>query len=184
MDENFIEDNYIMADWNKYNKTDRKDFKIYKENTISELDEEVKSIVNTLNLFSPHLQTSGSCSGHKKYPAWISIRIGNSRTFNDFITIFEPFKYSIDLTTSKTLHQPREHFCGKPNFPREMSLMIKTKETGEPAYKALDEFDKYLNRIIALRRKTDEFLDDIITDEIKRQRSRQTKSPFLLTGGK
>ena len=172
VDEHFIEENYIMADWYKYNKTDRKDFKMYKENTISELDEEVKSIVNTLNLFSPHLATSGSCSGHDKNPAWISIRIDNSRTFNDFINIFEPFKYSIDLTTSQMLNQPRNHFCGKPFFPREIALMIKTKEIGEPAYEILDEFDEYLKRIIGLRRKTDEFMDDIITDEIKRQRSR------------
>ncbi len=173
VNEDFIEDNYATTGWSEYSKTDRKDFKMYKENTVLELDAEVKNVVNTLNRFSPRLSTSGSCSGHDKSPAWISFNIDDARTFQDFVNIFEPFKYEIDLTTSVTLHQQREHFCGKPYFPRDIMLMIKTKKVGKEAYEALNEFDKYLNRVVSLRNKADAWFDDLIAEETMCQRQKQ-----------
>ena len=119
------------------------------------------------------MATTGSCCGHGVSRAWISMRFEDPRTLNDFINIFEPYKYKIDLTTEEKLHPHADRFNGKPYFPRYTEMSLYTKEIGEPAYLILDELDEYLKRIIDVRTKSYDILDEMITQETIMQRRHQ-----------
>lgn len=79
----FIRKNYTVQSWGSCCDVNRDDIDIFIEHSIDELDEEVKSIVNTLNKFSMNMKTTGSCSGHGKGYAWVTILFNNSRVLED-----------------------------------------------------------------------------------------------------
>ena len=166
-DDNFIEANYNERPWGRYNDYDRSKVNMYRDNSIDELDIEVKHVVDTINMFSPSMHTEGSCSGHGKHQAWVSITFEDLRDLNDFLDALVPFKMKIDLTTDEHINVSRNVFCGKPFFPRHVEMCLKTKEIGAPAWQALDEFADYLNLIIRARDRSFKLVDRIITRQFE-----------------
>lgn len=163
VDEDFIKQNYALGYWSDYRRLDHINTKVYVENTFLELDKEVKDIVHTLNCFSPYMSTSGSCSGHGTSPAWIVLNFKKPQTLNDFMDILEPYTNKIDLSTSKTVASKKAMFRGKPFFSRDIVMRLTTKEIGEPAYKILNDFDKYLTSIIKMNNRQNDILDQLIS---------------------
>ncbi len=163
IDEDFIRQTYSLGHWSRYRKLDHNNTNVYVENTFLELDKEVKNIVHTLNCFSPYMSTSGSCSGHGTSPAWIVLNFKKPQTLNDFMDILEPYINKIDLSTSKTVASKKAMFRGKPFFSRDIVMRLTTKEIGEPAYKILNDFDKYLTSIIRMNNRQNDILDQLIT---------------------
>ena len=180
VNENFIKQNYTTKKWSEYKESNRNNTDIYIENNILELDQEVENLVHTLNRFSPHMTTTGSCSGHGKKRAWISLTFESSRALIDFIDVFDPYKEQIDFTTDPHMYPQKKSFCEKPFFPRNTVLTLKTKEIGQPAYEILEEFNNYLDSIIKLRNKSNESEDELMTQERMRLRAKQRK--HLSTG--
>lgn len=165
LDEDYVKQNYRVEKWSEYRDVTRDCFNLYRENTINELDEGVENIVGALNEFSPSLVTTGSCSGHKLKPAWVSFRIEDARTLNDFLNFFEPYKDRLDVTTEEKLYTHRASFRGVPFFPRHMEMTLRTTEIGEDAWRTLDEFAAYLRKVIDLRNKSNALLEDMMTQE-------------------
>lgn len=171
----FIEHNYQICDWNKFDYSKRENVNIYKENTILELDKEVIPIVAALNKFSPDLYTTGSCSGHDKEPAWVSVTILNSRALFDLLSCFEPYKRYIDVTTRANVTNPRKNNGDHPYFPSDIAMVLRTKEIGKPAYEIFDKLADYLNRIVDLKYRTDEIMNEVIVQEAMALRTHWTK---------
>lgn len=165
LDEDYVKQNYAIEKWGEYCDSTRAEFNVYRENTINELDEGVENIVAALNEFSPSLATTGSCSGHRLKPAWVSFRVEDARTLNDFMNIFEPYKDRMDVTTEEKLYTHRSSFRGVPFFPRHMEFTLRTTEIGEEAWKTLDEFAGYLRKVIDLRNKSNFLLEEMMTQE-------------------
>ena len=172
VDENYIKRNYDLRTWRSCDKAGLEGADIFIEHSCEELDKEVEGLVKTLNKFSLHMKTTGSCSGHEKHPAWVSIQFSNIRALEDFLSVFEPFKAKMDITTHEDLSEGELTFNENAYFPWLVVLEIKTKDVGKPAYDALNDFDEYLNKVIYLRNKTFNSLSDIVTREKKRQSQR------------
>ena len=170
IDEDFIKKEYNINSWDSYDEVTRNEFNMFRENTLLELDNEVDSVVHTLNEFSPYLSTTGSCSGHDIGPAWITMRIYNSRTLIDFINILIPYKHKLVFTTEEKQCEYGASFNEKPFFPRNIEMSLRTKEIGKPAYRTLDDFDNYLKKIIALRDNSYASIDEAIRREKVYQR--------------
>lgn len=65
---------------------DRQQFAdVYIENTIFELDEEIKDLVYAINLAG--YETKGSCSGHHEGPSWVSIAFYNLEQLIKFCSL-------------------------------------------------------------------------------------------------
>lgn len=58
---------------------------VYIENTIFELDEEIKDLVNAL--INTGYETKGSCSGHHEGPSWISVAFYNLEQLIKFCSL-------------------------------------------------------------------------------------------------
>ena len=162
VDSAFIDQNYTTGKWNKYGETNRNDINVYIEHNVQELDKEVQNIVHTLNRFSPHVQTIGSCSGHGELCAWVTLGFSSSRALTDFFNIFEPYKSKMNLTTDERFSVKRNSFYEEPFYPTDVAVKLQTKEVGQSAYEVLDDFDKYLKKIIKLRNRSNNTLDELI----------------------
>ena len=169
IEKDFIRQNYALKSWRSCYQTGCDDADMYIERTINELDEEVENLVQTLNRFSLHMKTTGSCSGHGKRPAWVNLQFENTRALEDLMSVFEPFKSRMSVTTVDDIAVPTEVFLGNAFFPNHIVMCLETKEVGEPAYKTIDEFDAYLNRVIDFRNRTFASLDEIIANEKEQQ---------------
>lgn len=172
IDENFIKKNYHMRTWRSFNETGLCDADMFVEHSKEELDKEVEGLVDTLNRFSLYMETTGSCSGHDRCPAWVSVQFDSIRALEDFLDVFEPFKAKMNITTRKDLSQGEFTFDGNAFFPRKTVLEIRTKDVGQPAYDVLNDFGEYLGKVIHLRNKTFNSLSDMIAREKKRQSQR------------
>ena len=162
VDDDFIQENYNEIPWRHYSEADRDEVDMFREHNIEELDPEVINIVASLNRFSPYMLTAGSCSGHGKEQAWVSIRFEYLSSLNDFLDILVPFKTRIDLTTAENINTSPTLLIGKPFFPRQVEMCLKAKDIGEPGWKAFDEFAEYLERIIDIRNRSNNLLHKTI----------------------
>lgn len=169
VNEGFISKKYKLQGWMNYDHSQRGNFDIYIEHNIDELDEEVENIVYTLNRFSKYLKTTGSCSGHNKGKAWVELQFDNSRTLEEFVNIFEPFKCKMDFTTSERSAVNVDTFNGNSFFPAHSVMCLITKQVGSPAYDTLDEFAEYLKKIISVRNDSFNQIGDIIRQESEHQ---------------
>lgn len=169
IDKNFIRKNYAIKSWRSCTTTGCGDANMFIEHTINELDKEVESIVHTLNRFSLHMRTTGSCSGHDKRHAWVNLQFKNTRALEDFMCVFEPFKSKMSVTFENDIAVPTEMFQGNAFFPNHLVMRLVTRAKGDPAYKTIDEFDAYLNRVIDFRNRTFASLDEIIANEKEQQ---------------
>lgn len=76
---------------------------IYFDNSYDELDPEVEELVHTLNLI-PAIITTGSCSGHNKYPLFVTLNIYDFDTIVFLINIINNYFYNdFHLTTDNSL---------------------------------------------------------------------------------
>lgn len=159
----FIEQNYTTGKWSEYKNLNRDEINVFMENTVQELDKEVENIVHTLNRFSPYMSTIGSCSGHGEMVAWVSLGFSNSQALIDFLNAFEPYKSKLSLFADNRSFPHRFLFYEMPFFPRDVTLRLETKDIGQSAWEILDDFDKYLKKIIKLRNRSNNTLDELIT---------------------
>lgn len=109
---------------------------VYIENTIDELDQEVRQLVRVLNLL-PNVRTSGSCSGHGIEPLWVSM------TFRDVYAIkiiasilYDRFRNEFVLSTLNSRLQ---------NTKDGVELALISLQTGEKAYKNAERLCNYLD---------------------------------------
>lgn len=174
-DDDFIEKNYKIQEWREYIEAKRAEFDVYRENTVEELDEGMENIVEALNGYSPYIVTVGSCSGHGKKPAWVSIRAESAEALINFINVFDVYRSKLDLTTERKLHTHRAHFRNAPFFPSHIELTIRTIDVGHKAIKTLDEFAKYLRKVSDLKIKTNILLEETMTQERMLLRQQQNQ---------
>ena len=165
VDSEFLRQNYAFLSWVRYSPDTRKDFNLFVEHGMDELDKEVVRIVRVLNRFSMEMKTVGSCCGHGKSVSWITLQFNSSRALEDFLNIFQPFNKKMSLTTDKRTVSSGELFLGNPYFPYCMVLELRTNEIGDEAYKVLNEFADYIEKIIDVRNKAFKQLDEIIEQE-------------------
>ena len=112
---------------------------VYREHDISELDEEVKHLVDVLN--KGNFQTTGSCSGHNIEPAYVDI------IFYSFDQIkFMANTLSKNNFTKKFKLSTSEHIVN--DKPGSVIFRLETFKIGKDAYKDLDKFAEYLKIII------------------------------------
>ena len=118
-----IPTNYHIDLWSNPNK--KWNAEIYREHDITELDEEVKNLVYSLNRISD-LYTVGSCSGHNIGYLWVDL-IFNSFTPILFLThlISKYFSDDFILTTEKQL------VC---NSQKGVIFRLKSLNKGQKAY--------------------------------------------------
>lgn len=173
INDNFIRQNYHLNTWKNYNGEPRDAVRMWIENPITDLDKEVKGAVLALNRFSPYMSTTTSCSGHDVTSAFIRVRFENESTLTDFLNVFEPFKWKMDISTEDKSYTHKMQFLDRPFFPRHIELCLRTKGIGEEAYKTLEEFDEYLSRVIDFRNKTYESLENMIDQETLKQHTRK-----------
>ena len=115
-------------------KTDKLHF-IFREKDITELDEEIKDLVYSIN--SAGFKTVGSCCGHGKYQAWIDISFISFQQLYIFIQILQDSKFIsvFNLTTSP-------HILN--NDDKIINLRLLSKNIGEDAYQDINKFAEYL----------------------------------------
>ena len=174
VNEDFIYSNYKLAPWRRYNHVKRDEVNLFRENSIDELDAEVVNVVRVLNNFSPYMSTVGSCSGHGKHIAWVTIRFEDMLTINDFLNVFVPYSSMLDVTTDACVGTIFHHFSGNV-FPGDVEMRLKTKEVGEPGWQALDEFAEYLERIIDIRNRSNNLLHKTI--KLEKDRAALSQNP-------
>ena len=139
---------------------------IYRENDISELDEEVKDLVFEINKW-PGVQTWQSCSGHDRTPLWVTCMFTKYNTLLFFITLMTSYnkgllnKFKLDITSSSTF-SGSDTMTGSKEFAdmaaalyggsktpirNFLQITIATTEIGEKAYDAAKLFTNTLKEL-------------------------------------
>jgi hypothetical protein len=116
---------------------DNKNYLIYRENDMSELDKEIEPLVYAINDYL-HIQTCSSCCGHGRLNAWIDIRFNNMkqlRTIVDLISL-DIFKKKFVLTTNDNILQENDD-C--------ICLKLRTNSIGEKAYNDIKKLTEYIH---------------------------------------
>lgn len=112
---------------------------IYREFDITELDEEIKELVYTLNNLG--LRTTGSCSGHYEENAWVDISFKSFNEIHLLIDILnnEDFNSKFVLTTGDNLTNFNTDF---------IEMQLRTKRIGKKAYEDINKLVEYMKIII------------------------------------
>ena len=133
---NDIPDNYIIEKWRNVYHNNNAD--VYIENGINELDNEVKSLVFSLNKIDG-IKTDGSCSGHNKEPLWVDIHFENLTSIL-FLThiICKKFYNEFKLTTHPTLNQ---------NDKNTLAFRLESYDIGDKAYNDAQQLAEYIELI-------------------------------------
>lgn len=110
--------NLVILPWK-----DRHQFAdIYIENTIFELDEEIKDLVYAI--IHAGFETKGSCAGHNEGPAWVSIAFYDLQSLIRFCTLIRThFKKD-----NVNLEVPSE-FCHDSIFVLNLTISMKNGKT-------------------------------------------------------
>lgn len=136
----FIKDfNYLnsilkIIRWSKCGKF--YDYDIYIENTINELDPQIKPLVDILNKFE-NMHTVSSCSGHNKKRAYVDIKFQTLQALRKLLIILEhkAIKYKFNLFNSPTIIN---------SISDGVILKLQTKNFGQNTYKDIQLLSKYL----------------------------------------
>lgn len=112
------------------------DADIFREQNLQELDEEIKGLVESLNLFDGAVTTS-SCCGHGISPAWVDIQFNDIKFLGLLIKILnkESYRYNFVLRTDTGI---QNSYYQKP------ILKLITVNKGKEAYKIIDKLSKEL----------------------------------------
>ena len=168
VDEPFIYNNYKVLPWSQSGDVQRGEVDFFREYSIDELDGEVVKVVHVLNEFSPLMQTTGSCSGHGKGHAWVTIIFYDLQTLSEFYNVLAPYASKIEFNTQESTAAQASKDPGKTFILRPMVLRLVTKEVGEPGWKALDEFAEYLSTMIDARNRFWNLQNKLINRECDR----------------
>ena len=154
-------DNYDWKYWR--NATEFPDAPIYRDFDITEVDPEVKSLVEELNKW-PHVETLQSCSGHGNGPLWVRLSVSditelslltkplmsidypwlNGRIVIPFNNLGDRFINFLPAQTVTSVTAP--NYMMKDGAPA-FSFLLATTEVGEPAYVCADRYAKLLSQI-------------------------------------
>ena len=110
---------------------------MYREFTIDELDEEVVSLVKSMNTIK-HIKTVSSCSGHDRRNLWVDFTCDDFNTLNLFLNLFNydgDFKYDWNVVTNYKLTTTDKNL---------IALELRCKHRGKKAYECAEKLSKYL----------------------------------------
>lgn len=110
--------NLVILPW----KDREQEADVYIENTIFELDEEIKDLVYAINLAS--YETKGSCSGHNEGPAWVSIAFYDLQSLIRLCSLIRTRFKKDDVN----LEVPSE-FCHDSIFVLNLTISMKEGKT-------------------------------------------------------
>ena len=151
------QDNYKWLYWSDYFDNS---IEIYRDWSIDEVDEEVRSLVIELNKWED-VQTCGSCCGHGKQPLWVQMSVGNAGIFNVILNILRSpkvfpkmlnkFEIRFDTKFAFTLCYYPEMKSNEEKAPYGyittngvMQICLMTTDKGKTAYESAELFTRYL----------------------------------------
>ena len=143
------DETYRMKLWRDVEVTDADWVDVYRDFDMSELDDEIKDLVDVLNTIDG-IRTTGSCSGHGKGEAWVAMNISKYSAAWFILRLLQHNpthfydRFEIDLgTPSVTVYEYNHR--GDKDCP----LCIKTKAIGNEAYLAINDLTRYIKELIA-----------------------------------